>query len=56
LVLNGKEITSKDGIRVEKDVNKDKYSIVIPKVTAVGSVRLLLEQQMNLVYQKKLFN
>ena len=36
-LMNGKEITSKDGIRVEKDVNKDIYSIVIPKVTTVGS-------------------
>jgi hypothetical protein len=37
-LLNGKELTSRDGVRVEKDVAKDKYSLVIPKVTAAGSI------------------
>jgi hypothetical protein len=32
-LLNGKEFTSRDGVRMEKDVAKDKYSLVIPKVT-----------------------
>jgi hypothetical protein len=36
-LMNDKEITAKDGIRVEKDANKDKYSIIIPKVTSVAS-------------------
>jgi hypothetical protein len=36
-LMNGKEITNKDGIRVEKDANKDKYSIVIPKVAINAS-------------------
>lgn len=37
-LLNGKELTSRDGVRVEKDVAKDKYSLVIPKVVAAGSI------------------
>ena len=39
-LFNGKEITSRDGVRLEKDVAKDKYTLVIPKVTPahVGSV------------------
>ena len=32
-MLNGKEFTNRDGVRVEKDVSKDKYTLVIPKVT-----------------------
>lgn len=37
-LFNGKELTSRDGVRVEKDVNKDKYTLVIPKVTTFGTV------------------
>ncbi len=39
-LFNGKEFTSRDGVRIEKDVNKDKYSLVIPKVTqaSVGTI------------------
>jgi hypothetical protein len=39
-LFNGKEFTSRDGVRIEKDVNKDKYSLVIPKVTQanVGTI------------------
>ena len=29
--FNEKELTLKDGVRIEKDVSKDKYSLVIPK-------------------------
>lgn len=32
-LFNGKEFTNRDGVRVEKDVSKDKYTLVIPKVT-----------------------
>jgi hypothetical protein len=32
-LFNGKEFTAKDGVRVEKDVGKDKYILVLPKVT-----------------------
>ena len=32
-LFNGKEFTNRDGVRVEKDVAKDKYTLVIPKVT-----------------------
>lgn len=32
-LLNGKEFTNRDGVRIEKDVGKDKYTLVIPKVT-----------------------
>ena len=39
-LFNGKEFTNRDGVRIEKDVSKDKYSLVIPKVTAahIGTV------------------
>lgn len=32
-LFNGKEFTNRDGVRMEKDVAKDKYTLVIPKVT-----------------------
>lgn len=32
-LLNGKELTNRDGVRVEKDAAKDKYTLVLPKVT-----------------------
>lgn len=32
-LLNGKEFTTRDGVRIEKDAAKDKYTLVIPKVT-----------------------
>lgn len=32
-LFNGKEFTNRDGVRVEKDVAKDKYTLVIPKIT-----------------------
>jgi hypothetical protein len=30
--FNDRELTTKDGIRLEKDISKDKYTLVIPKV------------------------
>ena len=30
--FNGKELTIKDGVKIEKDAAKDKYSLVIPKL------------------------
>jgi len=32
-LFNGKEFTNRDGVRIEKDVSKDKYTLVLPKVT-----------------------
>lgn len=32
-LLNGKEFTNRDGVRIEKDAGKDKYSLVVPKIT-----------------------
>jgi hypothetical protein len=32
-LLNDKEFTARDGVRIEKDANKDTYSLVIPKTT-----------------------
>ena len=29
--MNGKELTMKDGVQIEKDVNNNRYSLVIPK-------------------------
>lgn len=39
-LFNGKEITSRDGMRMEKDATKDKYTLIIPKVTPahIGTV------------------
>jgi hypothetical protein len=39
-LFNGKEFTNRDGVRIEKDVAKDKYSLVIPKVapTNIGTI------------------
>ena len=31
-LLNGKELTNKDGVQFEKDVANNKYSLTIPKV------------------------
>ena len=30
-LINGKEVTNKDGVQIEKDVNSNKYSLTIPK-------------------------
>lgn len=32
-MLNEKEFTNKDGVRIEKDAAKDKYTLIIPKAT-----------------------
>lgn len=39
-LLNGKELTTKDGVKIEKDTSKDKYTLIFPKVLAthVGSI------------------
>ena len=39
-LFNGKEFTSRDGVRMEKDLNKDKYTLVLPKTTPshVGTI------------------
>ncbi len=39
-LFNGKEFTNRDGVRMEKDVSKDKYTLVIPKVspTHIGTI------------------
>jgi hypothetical protein len=38
--LNGKELSTKDGVRIEKDAAKDRYTLIFPKITAahVGTV------------------
>jgi hypothetical protein len=30
-LINGKELTTKDGVQIEKDVNNNRYSLTIPK-------------------------
>lgn len=30
-LINGKELTTKDGVQIEKDVNNNRYTLVIPK-------------------------
>lgn len=30
--INGKELTTKDGVQIEKDANNNKYSLNIPKL------------------------
>ena len=39
-LFNGKEFTNRDGVRIEKDVSKDKYTLVLPKVapTNIGTI------------------
>lgn len=39
-LFNGKEFTNRDGVRIEKDISKDKYSLIIPKITPahVGTI------------------
>lgn len=39
-LLNGKELTAKDGVRIEKDATKDKYTLIFPKVLAahIGNI------------------
>lgn len=32
--MNGKELTVKDGVQIEKDVNNNRYSLVIPKINS----------------------
>jgi len=31
-LINGKELTTKDGVQIEKDANNNRYTLVIPKV------------------------
>ena len=43
-LLNGKELTNKDGVQFEKDVANNKYSLTIPKVNSnvhAGTVTII---------------
>ncbi len=31
-MINGKEVSNKDGVQIEKDVNNNRYCLIIPKV------------------------
>ncbi len=33
-LINGKELTAKDGVQVEKDVANNKFSLTIPKINS----------------------
>jgi hypothetical protein len=46
--LNGKELTTKDGVRIEKDLPNDKYTLVIPRValTHIGTVSVKATNEM----------
>ena len=35
-LFNGKELTNRDGVRMEKDLPKDKYTLIYPKVTPLN--------------------
>lgn len=35
-LFNGKELSNRDGVRMEKDLPKDKYTLVFPKVTTAN--------------------
>jgi hypothetical protein len=37
-LFNDKELTSRDGVRFEKDVAKDLYAMILPRVTTVGLI------------------
>ncbi len=33
-LLNGRELSNKDGVQLEKEINNDRYSLKIPKLTS----------------------
>ena len=35
-LFNGKELTNRDGVRMEKDLGKDKYTLIYPKVSPIN--------------------
>lgn len=35
-MLNGKELTSRDGVQITKDVNNNIYSLIIPKLNPIN--------------------
>ena len=37
-LLNGKEVTSRDAVKLEKDAAKDKYTLVVPKASAALTI------------------
>jgi hypothetical protein len=39
-LFDGKEFTSKDMVKIEKDAAKDKYTLIIPKVMSAGTVTM----------------
>ena len=43
-IINGKELTNKDGVQIEKDVNNNKYTLNIPKANpAIHSGTLIIK-------------
>ncbi len=48
-LVNGKELTNKDGVQIEKDVNNNKYSLTIPKANPTLHAGTLTIKASNLI-------
>jgi len=48
-LINGKELTTKDGVQIEKDVNSNKYALAIPKANpAVHAGQITIKASNNI--------
>ena len=48
-MLNGKELTNKDGVQIEKDLNNNKYTLTIPKVNPLVHTGVILIKASNII-------
>ena len=48
-LLNGKELTNKDGVQIEKDVNNNKYTLTIPKVNPAVHSGVIVIKASNII-------
>lgn len=48
-MLNGKELTNKDGVQIEKDANNNKYTLTIPKVNPLVHTGVILIKASNII-------
>ena len=46
-LINGKELTNKDGVQIEKDVANNKYTLVIPKVNPTAHSGVIIIKAVN---------
>jgi hypothetical protein len=58
-LLNGKELTNKDGVQVEKDVNNNRYCLSIPKIVSnihAGTVTIVAKNSLGTVQHDIVLN